>query len=58
MTIPLLSISLKGVFEYGQAYAALSRAVNLKQLVLMDFHEHAFIAHPKVKAFYKLIMGA
>jgi hypothetical protein len=56
MTIPRLSISLKGVFEYGQAYVALSRATELKNLVLTGFHENAFKAHPKVKSFYQLLM--
>jgi hypothetical protein len=56
MTIPRLSISLKGVFEFGQAYVALSRATELKNLILTGFHERAFVAHPRVKSFYKLLM--
>ena len=55
MTIPHLSLSLKGVFEYGQAYVALSRATKLDSLNIKGFHAGAFKAHPKVKAFYKML---
>jgi hypothetical protein len=30
MTIPYLDVSLHGVFDYGQAYVALSRATDLE----------------------------
>lgn len=49
MTIPNLTVNLKGVFEYGQAYVALSRATELKLLTLKGFSANAFRAHPKVK---------
>jgi len=55
MTIPHLSVSLEGVFEYGQAYVALSRATTLTYLSLKRFNEKAFKAHPKVKAFYIIL---
>ena len=42
-----------GVFEFGQAYVALSRVRNLSALYVYDFDPTAFKAHPKVKAFYK-----
>ena len=37
MTIPLLEVSCDGVFEYGQAYVALSRAVDMEGLTLLNF---------------------
>jgi uracil-DNA glycosylase len=42
-----------GVFEYGQAYVALSRVRDLEALYVYDFDPVAFKAHPKVKEFYK-----
>eukprot|EP00586_Coscinodiscus_wailesii_P019392 CAMPEP_0172500930 /NCGR_PEP_ID=MMETSP1066-20121228/144210_1 /TAXON_ID=671091 /ORGANISM="Coscinodiscus wailesii, Strain CCMP2513" /LENGTH=651 /DNA_ID=CAMNT_0013275431 /DNA_START=541 /DNA_END=2496 /DNA_ORIENTATION=+ len=57
MTIPNLIVSLAGVFEYGQAYVALSRATKLSQLTLRGFHAQSFRAHPKVKQFYRMLNG-
>ena len=45
-------MSFRGIFEYGQAYVALSRATNLTGLVLKTFDARAVKAHPEVKQFY------
>jgi ATP-dependent DNA helicase PIF1 len=42
-----------GIFEYGQAYVALSRARSIDALFVYDFDPLSFKAHPKVKEFYK-----
>jgi ATP-dependent DNA helicase PIF1 len=42
-----------GVFEFGQAYVALSRVRSLDALYVYDFEPTAFKAHSKVKEFYK-----
>lgn len=53
MTIPLLQVSFNGIFEYGQAYVALSRATDLQGLSLTGtFRKEAVKAHPQVKQFY------
>lgn len=43
-------------FEVGQAYVALSRVKSLDCLYIYDFEPEAFRTHPKVKAFYDLIL--
>ena len=52
MTIPYLSVSFQGMFEYGQAYVALSRATDLKGLFLEKFNASSIKANEKVKSFY------
>ena len=53
MTIDLLDVSMKGVFEYGQAYVALSRAVSLDRVRVSAFTASLVKAHPVVVAYYK-----
>jgi ATP-dependent DNA helicase PIF1 len=40
------------VFEYGQAYVALSRVRSLEGLYIHRLQSKAVVCHPKVKAFY------
>lgn len=57
MTIDLCDVDLRGVFEYGQAYVALSRAVSLERLRVRDFKRNVVKAHPRVIAFYQSLMS-
>jgi len=44
------------VFEYGQAYVALSRAKSLQSVRIVSVKSKSFKTHPKVVAFYKNII--
>eukprot|EP00752_Nemacystus_decipiens_P004875 g4437.t1 len=52
MTIANVMVSTQGMFEYGQAYVALSRATTLDGLHLLDFRVGVVKAHESVKNFY------
>lgn len=51
-TIPRLRIDLKKVFEVGQVYVALSRAVSLDALEVRNFDPSKIKCDQKVKKFY------
>jgi len=51
MTLDCAIIDLKGVFEYGQAYVALSRVKDINSLFIKNLTK--FNAHPKAIEFYK-----
>ena len=53
MTIDCLEVDLRGCFEFGQAYVALSRATSLQQLRVLNFEPQQVKAHPKVVEFYR-----
>jgi ATP-dependent DNA helicase PIF1 len=42
----------KNIFEYGQAYVALSRAKSLSSVKIIDVSAKSFKTHPRVKEFY------
>lgn len=52
-TIERVKVDLGKVFEKGQAYVALSRAVSKDGLQILRFDAKKVMAHPKVAAFYR-----
>ena len=57
-TIDRLKIDLGRIFEYGQAYVALSRATSLDTLQVLNFRPGCVKTHPKVIAFAKSLRTA
>lgn len=53
MTLDSAIINLRGVFEYGQAYVALSRVKDVNNLFLKNVTKASFKAHPKAFKFYQ-----
>jgi ATP-dependent DNA helicase PIF1 len=53
LTIRELDLTFSNMFEYGQGYVALSRAVDLEGLRLRSFDPKSVKAHPMVGEFYK-----
>jgi ATP-dependent DNA helicase PIF1 len=53
MSLDRVQMSLGSVFEYGQAYVALSRAKSMEGLRLLDFEAKCVRAHPAVIEFYR-----
>lgn len=54
-TLPKVKVDLKRVFENGQAYVALSRAVSRAGLQVLNFDKHKIRFHPKVIEFYSTL---
>lgn len=52
-TIPRLKVDLKNIFEAGQVYVALSRAVSKDCLQVTNFRPGKIRSNDKVKEFYK-----
>jgi ATP-dependent DNA helicase PIF1 len=55
MSLDSAVVDLKGVFEYGQAYVALSRVRSVNGLTLINATCESFRAHPKALAFYQAL---
>jgi ATP-dependent DNA helicase PIF1 len=55
MTLDCAEMSLSRVFEYGQAYVALSRVKSLDNLRIIDFDVEAIKANEAVVKFYETL---
>lgn len=53
MTFDKLVVNFNKIFDYGQAYVALSRTRSLDGLIIKDFNHNKIIANPKVINFYE-----
>lgn len=54
-TIQRLKVDLRNIFEAGQVYVALSRAVSKDNLQVLNFNPKRIRANEKVKEFYKAL---
>lgn len=57
-TLPRVKVDLRNVFETGQAYVALSRAVSREGLQVCNFDKFKVRSHPKVILFYKRLSSS
>ncbi|SMN18732.1 similar to Saccharomyces cerevisiae YML061C PIF1 DNA helicase [Maudiozyma saulgeensis] len=57
-TLPKVKVDLRRVFEKGQAYVALSRAVSREGLQVLNFDKSRIAAHGKVVDFYMTLTSA
>lgn len=57
-TLPRVKVDLRRVFEKGQAYVALSRAVSRAGLQVLNFNKQKVRAHDRVLEFYKTLTPA
>lgn len=57
-TLPKVKVDLRRVFEKGQAYVALSRAVSRDGLQVLNFDRSKIFAHEKVVDFYMTLVSA
>ena len=55
MTLDGIELSMRHIFEYGQAYVAFSRARSLSSVYLQDFSPGKIKAHPHVCELYEAI---
>ncbi|SCV02632.1 LAMI_0H01354g1_1 [Lachancea mirantina] len=57
-TLPKVKVDLRRIFEKGQAYVALSRAVSRSGLQVLNFNRSKVQAHGSVIEFYKTLSSA
>ncbi|CUS20186.1 LAQU0S01e00936g1_1 [Lachancea quebecensis] len=57
-TLPKVKVDLRRIFEKGQAYVALSRAVSRDGLQVLNFNKAKVQAHSSVMDFYRTLTSA
>ncbi|AMD22070.1 HGL270Wp [Eremothecium sinecaudum] len=57
-TLHKVKVDLKNIFEKGQAYVALSRAISRDGLQVLNFNSAKVAAHERVAKFYQGLMSA
>ncbi|SCV04864.1 LANO_0G13102g1_1 [Lachancea nothofagi CBS 11611] len=57
-TLPKVKVDLRRIFEKGQAYVALSRAVSRDGLQVLNFNKTKVQAHESVMEFYQTLTSA
>lgn len=57
-TLERVKVDLGRVFEKGQAYVALSRAVSMQGLQILNFNPSKVVAHERVRTFYNGLSSA
>lgn len=58
MSLDLVEMGLRNVFECGQMYVALSRARSLEGLAIRGIDWNKLRAHPRVLAWHSRVSGA
>jgi ATP-dependent DNA helicase PIF1 len=56
ITLDYAEVNLNNIFEYGQAYVALSRVKSLEGLSIKNFNKKVIKANKKVKLFYEKLI--
>lgn len=57
LTLDCAQIDFSNIFEFGQAYVALSRIKSIDSLFLINFKPEKIKCHPKAKEFYENLKG-
>lgn len=52
-TLDAVEIDFNGIFEYGQAYVAISRAKKLENIIIKNFNINKIRAHPDIVRYYQ-----
>jgi ATP-dependent DNA helicase PIF1 len=52
-TLDYAEMDISGVFEYGQAYVAMSRVRSPESLIIKDYNVKKIKCHPKAIKFYR-----